>query len=92
LAAKTDWDTLMYPGSIGSDLMKNNSSGFSALPGGGRCDLYDFYVFSLEGFWWSSTEYSPDAAYLYFLDNDNDSLERGFYWKYDAYSVRLVKD
>ncbi len=33
LAATTDWITDTGPGSIGNDLTKNNSSGFSALPG-----------------------------------------------------------
>ena len=36
LAAKTDWHTNLTAGTIGSDLTMNNSSGFSALPGGGR--------------------------------------------------------
>lgn len=34
MAAETDWLTSTYPGAVGNNLSKNNSSGFSALGGG----------------------------------------------------------
>jgi len=46
LAAKTDWVTYSTNGTIGSDLSKNNSSGFSALPGGYRfLEQQNLYVY-----------------------------------------------
>jgi len=42
LAAKSDWYFDNKPGSVGNDLSKNNSSGFSALPGGNRYYTGDF--------------------------------------------------
>jgi uncharacterized protein (TIGR02145 family) len=96
LAAKTDWyidwyiDTTI--GAIGNDLTKNNSSGFSALPGG--CRDTDG-TFSGQGYnvnWWSATEYDASYAWGRFLYIGYVFLG----WWYDSKSygcsVRLVRD
>jgi len=93
LAAKTDWDTNSGNGAPGNDLAKNNSSGFSALPGGYRYNASIFYSQSHIGFWWSTTVIKPspltvhghylgwDAACLY----HDEEFAGGF-------SVRLLRD
>jgi len=93
LAASTDWGTNYGTGTIGNDLTKNNSSGFSALPGGYRSnDDGTFDYVGNYGCWWSSTE-----------SDTNDAWTRGMYYsisyvyrynnsKQDGYSVRCVRD
>jgi uncharacterized protein (TIGR02145 family) len=93
LAATTNWttDTGSIAGTIGNDLSKNNSTGFSALPGSYR-GVNGFSYGALIGFWWSSTEGSTSSAwsrYLYYGDN---SLYRGGISKNFGFSVRCVKD
>lgn len=64
LAAKTDWATSTGIGVIGNDLSKNNSSGFTALPGGWRDSKSDFGflrddpvsgIILNSGYWWCSS-------------------------------------
>ena len=93
LAATTDWGTDTYTGTIGTDLSKNNSTGFSALPGGGRNDGGTFGGVGNYGYWWSSTEYSTGCAwsrymYYYYSNVGRDS----FSFKQDGFSVRCVRD
>ncbi len=92
MAAKTDWEYTSIKGEVGNDMSSNNSSGFSALPGGFRYYSGFFDYIGSYGYWWSSTEFDTSSAYdrgLYsvgdFLSSRNDDKECGF-------SVRLVKD
>jgi len=92
LAATTDWDTYTGTGAIGTDLTKNNSSGFSALPGGYR--FFDGTFLYMGGYsnWHTTTPSSSTNAwfrYLYF--NDNYLLSAN-YKKSCGYSVRCVRD
>ena len=92
MAAKTDWNSSPTPGHVGNDITTNNSSGFSALPGGYRDWDGFFDDRRLCGFWWSATE--DDASFAnsrsiycwhdYFYDNKS-LKEFGF-------SVRLLRD
>jgi len=99
LAAKTDWWTNSTRGTIGCDLTMNNSSGFSALPGGYRGDDGAFSVQSVDGLWWSATEYGASAACYRCLGCGHDSLNNGYghlirfnLTKSCGFSIRLVKD
>lgn len=56
LASKTDWASSTNGSAIGNDLTKNNTSGFTALPGGVRDYDGEFYRVSVDGFWWSPNE------------------------------------
>ena len=90
LAAKTDWysnNGAGYPG----NMTKNNSSGFSALPGGYLSPL-GFSHQSYAGFWWSATEYGWSTAWLRDLYYNGVELYRDSYGKESGYSVRLVKE
>jgi uncharacterized protein (TIGR02145 family) len=94
LAAKTDWCTYVTEGTIGCDLIKNNSSGFTSLPGG-YCDYVGgFSRKSYVGDWWSATEYNASYAYARLLLFVTEYLYRDYYsfYKCHGFSVRLVRD
>lgn len=92
LAAKTDWNTYTVTGTIGNDLSINNSTGFSALPGG-FC-FYDgsFYFLGDYGHWWSATEYSSTCAWSRYLDYTGANLGSSNHGKQGGFSVRCVRD
>lgn len=88
LASKTDWS--LYAENIGGDITKNNSSGFTALPGG-----------KLNGGlgsnanWWIFGEYETNAVSIGMGDYDtgpDDALEVFVSDKTSGLSVRCVKD
>lgn len=96
LAATTDWNAWSDVGSIGNDLSKNNSTGFSALPGGYRFynDVQGFGNFGDGGRWWSSSA-SNIAAWDWELFCDFTILYGGgdaYMEKQNGLSVRCVKD
>jgi uncharacterized protein (TIGR02145 family) len=92
MAAKTDWLTNSTTGVVGCDLTKNNSSGFSALPGGYRYYSGVFSNQSDNGIWWSATERDATFAWDRYLLCDSDYLGRDGNLKSRGFSVRLVKD
>jgi uncharacterized protein (TIGR02145 family) len=97
LAAKTDWYTNTTKSAIGCDLAENNSSGFSALPGGFRnhYGAFDNYQSSY-GVWWCATEdyneVSASTAWTRNLYSGNGSLCRYTGYKSSGISVRLLRD
>jgi uncharacterized protein (TIGR02145 family) len=95
MAAKADWEACTTEGTIGCDLTKNNSSGFSALPGGARYDDGSFHAQSGHGYWWSATDSGASAAWYRSLHYGHDYLDRGSYsgrYLSCGYSVRLLRD
>lgn len=96
LAAKTDWETSTTTGVIGNDLTKNNSSGFSALPGGSHVTSGlggSLYLQSSSGHWWSATEHDASIAWSRWLHYDYDRLVRASTeGKSFGFSVRLLRD
>ena len=92
LAATTDWNTNTGTGTIGNDLTKNNSSGFTALPGGIRHDSGSFYYVGDYGYWWSSTEYDTTYAWYRYPFYDYYSLVRNYHTKSYGFSVRCLRD
>lgn len=93
LCAKTKWVLTRNAGTPGAAPENNNSTGFTALPGG--CRYYSngwFLDLGEYGIWWSSTENSVDRAWfrrLYFSSRD---LDKNYFRKEVGLSVRLVKD
>jgi len=71
----------------------NNSSGFTALPGGRRSGMY-FMSMGDVGYWWSSTEDdSKISAWYRSLSIQPDEAVAPYIWfKEDGFSVRCVKD
>jgi uncharacterized protein (TIGR02145 family) len=92
LAAKTDWATSTTTGAIGNDLLKNNASGFLALPGGYRNNDGSFYYQGEYGDWWSNTENDVSTAYYRNLSYNSSELRRGNFYKCCGFSIRLVRD
>lgn len=65
LASTTEWNTSLNEGVIGNDLSANNSSGFSAFPGGMR-NVSGAFGFIDEGTrWWTVTEAKESPGYYY---------------------------
>lgn len=71
-----------------------NESGFSALPGGYRNANGNFFDFGYSALWWASTEYLPDNAYVFWVNNDaiNAGDNASGWLKRSGLSVRCVKD
>ena len=92
MAAQTNWSTYRTAGTIGCNLSLNNSSGFSALPGGFRYYNGDFEYMGYGGEWWSSVEGGQSYAYARGLDYERYDLSSYYNYEPGGYSVRLVKN
>jgi uncharacterized protein (TIGR02145 family) len=69
-----------------------NASGFSALPGGARYNVYgDFNNQVNHGYWWTS---STNEAYAWFryLSTGNSNVYRNYHYTRVGFSVRCVWD
>ena len=56
MAATSGWVADEIPGSAGNNQASNNSTGFTALPSGGRLEDGNFYNIGHVACWWSTTE------------------------------------
>ena len=92
LAATTDWNTYTETGAPGADLTKNNSSGFTALPGGYRDLDGAFANIGYSGYWWSSTESYATYAWSRYLSYHTYYLSRSYYPQSSGFSVRCLRD
>ncbi len=95
MAAKTDWETYTAAGTIGNDLIKNNKSGFSALPGGFRSNDGIFFNIGRGGYWLSASEIDASRTFFRSLLFGNDNLFRPSRYgnpKSCGLSVRLLRD
>jgi uncharacterized protein (TIGR02145 family) len=69
----------------------NDNHGFSALPGGCRCN--GFRDAGFNGYWWESTEHSHYTAYGTVMSGSYNSIGWGYESnKNNGYSVRCVAD
>ena len=75
------------PGSPG-----NNTSGFSALPGGYRDLNGSFDGIRHNAFFWSVTEYDNNNAWNRILSKSNGRVGRDYYFKSFGASVRCLRD
>lgn len=91
MASKTRWSISTNVGSPGNDLSKNNSSGFSALPGGAR-ENDEFINLGLNGYWWSSSEYSTYLPWFRVMFYNFNTLDTYYNRSSSGYSVRCIKD
>lgn len=93
MAIRSDWSISNALGAIGNDLIKNNSSGFSAFPGGIRINDGRFYNCGNSCSWWTSTEIGRLNAYYSFLMYDRrDLIRSNTSMLRTGKSVRCVKD
>lgn len=90
LAAKTGWDCEGFDGPLCKDPTTNNSSGFTAMPGGGRYDG-GFGGVGQFTIWWSSTTNISNLAWARQLSTYGD-FYRDDDTRYCGFSVRCVKD
>jgi len=94
MASSSGWNTSTIIGAVGNDQANNNSSGFSAPPGGYRDGQYGSFI--NEGYsciWWSATEgNATDIAWLRHLSSNIYYVDRASYKKSGGHSVRCVRD
>lgn len=71
----------------------DNSSGFTALPGGRRYKTETYSGFKLYSVFWTSSLYSGTSAPFLYLTTWNDNLVyKGFNFKINGYSIRCIKE
>ena len=93
LCSKTNWDLSKDTSKPGCNPENNNSTGFTALPGGQRAyDHGTFFEMGSHGLWWSSSKFDDHDIYVMQLSNTMMSLEGYFDPMTMGFSVRLVKD
>ena len=93
LASTTEWNKSTNTGAIGNNPALNNSSGFSALPGGSRENYrHSFNSIDSTGVWWSSTLESDTTALSILMRCDVNSVDRYNKLKWKGLSVRCIKD
>ena len=94
MANYSGWNTSSTVGAVGNTDYPEyrNKSGFTALPGGYRSGYGTFGNIGNSGDWWSSTQYSPNGAWLRTLDYDNSAVYGGGYSKDYGFSVRCLRD
>jgi uncharacterized protein (TIGR02145 family) len=70
----------------------DNSSGFTALPGGCRNTDNLFYAIGTYGWWWSSMESSSTEAWHIYLQNTTTAVTSTSGAKSLGFSVRCIKN
>jgi uncharacterized protein (TIGR02145 family) len=70
----------------------NNSSGFSALPGGYRGNLGGFDYIDRHGYWWTSTNNNGNGTWNWYLDFRNAAFKNSYSVEGYGMSVRCIKD
>lgn len=93
MASKYGWINDPVPGNIGNDQSSNNSSGFSALPAGGRNCGGSFRLLGDYSSWWSSSidNLTSKMWFRSFYSSSNSLIRTNDIMK-SAVSVRCLKD
>ncbi|MFC0878323.1 FISUMP domain-containing protein [Saccharicrinis sp. FJH2] len=94
MASKTGWNSFSEDGTIGNHSEDNNTSNFSALPGGYRYFANgSFLNVGENGYWWSSSE-DKISHYIFirFLSYNKASLGQVLFRKSSGLSVRCIKE
>ena len=93
MASTGGWHSSTVYGSIGNDKQANNSSGFTALPGGIRSSLYGMFFYDgINGYWWSATETNKNSAWFRLLSYNISNVHNYSGDKGQGISIRCVKD
>ncbi|MGB2043575.1 MAG: FISUMP domain-containing protein [Flavobacteriaceae bacterium] len=92
MASTTGWISNTEPGTVGNEQSLNNSSGFNALPEGFRHYSGSFDIEGYNAFFWSSTEYDTDDAWIRRLNYNTSGLSRSYGSEPYGFSVRFIKD
>ncbi len=91
LASKTDWVPSITIDAVGNDISKNNTSGFTALPGSCYFNGMFRYIDYL-AYWWCATGINDGSAWMRAMYTDNPTLLRASNPKVDGFSIRCVRD
>jgi len=70
----------------------DNSSGFTALPGGFRWYTHNSENLGYYGVWWTATELNSNSAARLLLEFFGSNVYKDFYDKRDGNSIRCIKD
>jgi uncharacterized protein (TIGR02145 family) len=92
IAAKSGWTTWAVAGTTGNDQTSNNSSGFTALPGGYRLNNGVFIFIGEIAYWWSTFESNTVGTYTRSMNFNFSEVYRDLYYKQSGCSVRCLKD
>ena len=92
MAATSGWNTYLTPGGVGNDQASNNSSGFTALPGGVRDGSGTCYDIGSGGYWWSSTDTELAYALFRYVGSWDSLVNRIGTTKVLGFSVRCLRD
>jgi uncharacterized protein (TIGR02145 family) len=94
MAATSGWTADSTAGNVGNNQASNNSSGFTALPGGKRALAVSFPSIGIGnlGYWWSSTEEGLNVASSREMDYIDSGVNTKYDSKYCGFSVRCIKN
>ncbi|MBA4410308.1 MAG: FISUMP domain-containing protein [Bacteroidota bacterium] len=95
LASNTDWISSSVANSVGNDLTKNDTFGFTALPSGFRVKNGTFNYLGRYAGWWSSTEFdlTNDSVWNRSLNYEYSYMHKNvYYFKETGFSIRCLKD
>jgi uncharacterized protein (TIGR02145 family) len=92
MAATSGWTANTTAGTVGNDQSSNNSSGFSALPGGSRSNNGAFVNVGNDGLWWSSTETLATNSFFRYMLYVNNVVLVNYCDKTSGLSVRCLRD
>jgi uncharacterized protein (TIGR02145 family) len=70
----------------------DNSSGFTALPGGWRSYPRTSEKIGIYGSWWTSTEFNENFSAFLYLEFFASNVFKDFNYKRNGYSIRCIKD
>lgn len=90
LASKTGWNANANSCAVGNAQEDNDKTGFSALPAGYYIGSYKY--FGIYADFWSATENHDNEAYDRWINYNIAEVKRYYYGKYNAYSVRCLRD
>lgn len=93
LASKNFWISCNTTSTIGNNPNSNNSSGFTAIPGGWRFnESTSFSKIDSLGVWWSTSAVSDSTSYSWSLMNTLSTVQHAPCENWAGLSIRCVKD
>ena len=92
LSSTTGWTTSTTTCAAGNNQSSNNSTGFSAFPAGRWGIDNDFSDSGYIATFWTTTQSSSSASYMYHINSNYSTLIYHDLEKYKAYSVRCVRN
>lgn len=92
LASETGWNQSDLSGTVGFEPSQNNTTGFSALPGGSRYDDGAFKNLGASVSWWTTGSGISYYENFVTLTYNNKDVYHGSYYKKLGYYIRCVKD